>query len=80
MFLKNAGVRTSTASAPALAARSVAAMVPLVDSAPVPAMSGRDGGIADRAAATTRSASESSSITASPFEPSTTSPVSRVRM
>ena len=80
MFLKNDGVRTSTASAPRCAARLQAAIVALVDSAPVPAMSGRVAGIADRAAAITRSDSPSSSSTASPLEPSTTSPVSRVCM
>ena len=40
-FLKNDGVRTSAASAPRSAARRIASMVALVDSRPVPAISGR---------------------------------------
>src|SRR5688572_11151389 len=76
--LKNDGVRTSTASTPAAAARAFAAIVAFVDSRPVPAISGRSRGTFARTISTTRSASTSSSCGASPLEPRKTRPVSGV--
>ena len=73
-------MRTRTASAPSAAARLAAATAARVDSRPVPTIIGRVPGIVSRAAAMTRSLSSSSSSAASPFEPSTTKPVSGDRI